>query len=576
MCNGSLRAFHRVGALIFILNDELTSRPSLETIAVEVLPMLDLDLIREAVRYEGGLTRRLLLGYGSALASLPLLTLQATARDRKVRLAANPFTLGVASGDPDATSVVLWTKLAPQLNEPDFGMKPENVAVRWEIAEDDAMKKIVGSGTTTALPQLGHTVHVTAKGLKSDRWYWYRFTVGDAVSPIGRTRTLPTPEAEPERLRFAVTSCQFYEHGLYTGYEQMARDEPDLVFQLGDYIYEYPEGKGKNLVRKHNGPKSRKIQSLSEYRERYALYRSDPLLHGMHARCPWFVTWDDHEFDNNCANDISEKNDNPKTKVSTVDFLVQRAAAYQAYYEMMPLRPRSLPKGPDMLLYRKSAFGRLANFFVLDTRQYRTDQPNQDGLKPLNDEALSPKNSLLGKKQRGWLDAGLITSPCTWNVLAQQVMMGLVERRSGDRKGYSMDQWPGAAHERMGLLRFMADRKVPNPVVLTGDIHSNWVNNLRVDDREERAPIVATEFVGTSMTSGGNGSKAEREAGQIQSDNACVQFMNRERGYVLCTVTPKTWKSDFVVVENITKPGGNVLTRASFVVEAGKPGAVKD
>jgi alkaline phosphatase D len=277
-------------------------------------------------------------------------------------------------------------------------MKPEPVAVGWEIAEDEGLKKVVASGTATATPQLGHTVHVEAAGLKPDRWYWYRFTCGDASSPVGRTRTLPLPDAAPAQLKFAFASCQHYEHGLYTAYSQMAEDDLDLVFHLGDYIYENPNRETAKVVRKHTGPKDGKLKTLNDYRGRYALYRADRFLQGMHARCPWFVTWDDHEFDNNYANDIQEEQPKGQPKADPVDFLVQRAAAYQAYYEFMPLRRRSLPHGPDLQLYRTASFGRLAEFFILDTRQYRTDQPNGDGLKPLNEDALKKTNTILGRK----------------------------------------------------------------------------------------------------------------------------------------------------------------------------------
>lgn len=527
--------------------------------------MLDLSDLASALRYEGGLTRRLFLALGTSLAALPGLQARAEAPDRKVNFNNNPFSLGVASGDPGATSVVLWTRLAPKPEDPDGGMKPEMVSVGWELAEDEAMKKVVASGSTVATPQLGHSVHVEVPALKPDRWYWYRFHAGDATSPVGRTRTMPAADTLPAKLRFAFASCQHYEQGLYTAYQQMAQDDLDLVFHLGDYIYEYP-GKDK-LVRKHTGPATTKIITLNDYRGRHMQYRLDPLLHGMHAKCPWVVTWDDHEFDNNYAGDISEKKG-----VEPLTFLVQRAAAYQAYYEMMPLRRRSLPQGPDMLLYRKVGFGRLAEFFVLDTRQYRTDQPNNDGLKPLNEESLSPKNSLLGRKQRGWLDASLLTSRAVWNVLAQQVMMGMADRSPVEEARYSMDQWPGAAHERIELLRFIADRKVPNPVVLTGDIHSNWVNDLRVDDRRTESPVVATEFVGTSISSGGNGKLDAEGMANLQTRNAGVRFFSRERGYVRCVVTPETWTADYVAVEDVLKPNGTSVTRKSFVVEAGKPG----
>ena len=533
--------------------------------------MLDLKRIPDAVRSEGGLSRRLLLAYGAALAGLPLVTNRLAAADRKVVFESNPFSLGVASGDPDATSVVLWTKLAPDPTQPNGGMKPEMVSVHWEIAEDESMSKVVAKGIAIATPPLGHSVHVEVQGLQPARWYWYRFRAGDAISPIGRTRTLPDPNVEPDRLRFAFASCQNYEQGLFTAYEQMAKDDLDLVVHLGDYIYEYAGI--DNRVRKHSGPADSKIKTLDDYRQRHMQYRADPLLHGMHAVCPWYVTWDDHEFDNNYANDIQEEQKDSKPKADPVDFLVQRAAAYQAYYEMMPLRRQTLPQGPDMTIYRKASFGRLAEFFVLDTRQYRTDQPNGDGLKPLSEEAWKPTNTLLGRQQRGWLDRSLLESTATWNVLAQQVMFAMVEINLKDRSGYSMDQWPGAAHERVALMKFIADRKVSNPVVITGDIHANWVNNLRVNDRQSDSPVVATEFVGTSISSGGNGPKEVNNLDQLKSANPCVQFHNRERGYVRCTVTSHHWTSDYVVVEDVKEAGGNCLTRASYTVESGQPGA---
>ncbi|HVK12990.1 MAG TPA: alkaline phosphatase D family protein [Gemmataceae bacterium] len=531
--------------------------------------MLDLSKLAEAVRAEGGVSRRLFLAYGAALAALPELAARVSADDRKASFPADPFSLGVASGDPDDTSVVLWTRLAPRPDDPDGGLRPTPLPVGWEIAEDDAMKKVVAGGTAVATPQLAHAVHVEANGLKPDRWYWYRFRAGDATSPVGRTRTLPAPEASPERLRFAFASCQHFETGLFTAYDHMAKDDLDLVVHLGDYIYEGP-GVEKR-VRKHSGPAKGKIKTLADYRGRHAQYRGDKLLQAMHARCPWFVTWDDHEFDNNYANDVSEKKG-----VDPIAFLEQRARAYQAYYEAMPLRPGSRPHGPNMKLYRKASFGRLAEFLVLDTRQYRTDQPNGDGAKELNDAALDPKNTLLGAGQRRWLEHRLLHSPATWNVMAQQVMMGLVARGGGDgAPKYSMDQWPGAAHERIQLMQFIADHKVPNPVVLTGDIHSNWVNDLRVDDRQIDTPVVATEFVGTSISSGGNGVAEPKDLAALLAANPCVKFHNRERGYVRCEVTPGSWKSDYVVVTDVTKPDGPVRTRASFAVEAGAPGAKK-
>jgi alkaline phosphatase D len=524
--------------------------------------MIDLTKLQEAVRYEGGLSRRLMLAYGASLASLPFLGRSASAQE-KPKFSSNPFTLGVASGDPDPRSVVIWTRLAPEPTVPYGGMPPVAVQVKWQIAEDQAMSKIVSSGVATATPQLGHSVHVEVKDLRPDRWYWYRFMAGDATSPMGRTRTMPRPNSLPEQLKFAVTSCQSFEAGLFTGYEQMKADQPDLVFHLGDYIYEYESGRLGD-VRTHIGPE---IESINDYRVRYSQYRGDPLLHEMHAACPWFVTWDDHEFDNNFANGVSEEAD-----VDPVAFLKRRANAAQVYYEMMPFRRQALPKGPNMQIFRKAAFGRLAEFMVLDTRQYRTDQPNNDRRSPLNKAALSRKNSLLGARQRNWLYNALLGSKGTWNVLAQQVMMGLVSRKNSDgTPAYSMDQWPGYANERADLMRFLQDRRVPNPVVLTGDIHSNWANELRVDDRKPEQPLVATEFVATSLSSGGNGPKQLRHLDELMSANPCVKYHDQQRGYIRCSLTPNTWTSDYMIVDDVLKPGGKTTAEATMVVEAGNP-----
>ena len=524
--------------------------------------MLDLSKLEEAIRYEGGFSRRLMLAYSASLASLPVLG-QNTNAQEKLTFEDDPFSLGVASGDPDHNSVVIWTRLAPKPFEPYGGMPAESARVRWQVAEDESFSNVVKSGKTSATPQLGHSVHVTVRDLRPNRWYYYRFMIGDAVSPVGRTRTMPAPNAMPERLRFAVTSCQSFEAGLYTAYEQMLVDQPDLVFHLGDYIYEYKAGRLGD-IRTHIGDE---IESLADYRVRYSQYRADPLLNNMHAACPWFVTWDDHEFDNNFANNISEE-----SNVDPVAFMKRRTNAAQAYYEMMPLRRSGIPKGPNIQLYRKASFGRLAELMVLDTRQYRTDQPNNDKRSPLNKAALHRKNSLLGTRQRNWLYNSLIGSRGTWNVLAQQVMMGVVGRTNlQGEPTFSMDQWPGYSHERAELMRFLQTRRVPNPVVLTGDIHSNWANELRVDDHKPDLPVVATEFVATSLSSGGNGPKKPKNLDKMMSDNPCVKFHDQQRGYIRCTLTPKTWTSDYMIVDDVLKPGGKTKAEATMVVEAGSP-----
>jgi alkaline phosphatase D len=505
--------------------------------------------------------RRTFLAATSSLAAAALWSSRALASVVTApSFSSYPFTLGVASGDPTSSGVVLWTRLAPKPLE-DGGMPPEDIEVSWQVAEDETMSKVVAKGTTVANPEWAHSVHVEVEGLQPDRWYWYQFKAGNQTSPKGRTRTMPSSNTLPERLRFAFASCQHFESGYYTAYEHMIREDLDLVVHLGDYIY---EGKAQsNRVRRHLGGAT---ISLDDYRRRYALYKSDPALQAMHAAAPWIVTWDDHEVENNYAADIPDKKG-----VSRAQFLTRRAAAYKAYYEHMPLRRASLPKGPDLTLYRQITFGRLASFNVLDTRQYRSDQPCGGGRRPQCPEALSPDRTLLGANQRQWLFDSLAESPATWNVLAQQVMMARVDRDYGPKKIYVMDQWPGYESDRRRVLKFLHEQKISNPVVLTGDIHSNWANELIADFDDLGSQSVATEFVGTSISSGGDGRLKPADLNRLQSANPFVKFHSAERGYVRCEVTPKHWRTDYRAVEYVTRRGAPIHTRASFTVESGRP-----
>jgi alkaline phosphatase D len=526
--------------------------------------MLDLSKLREAVIREGGLSRRLFLAYAASLSAVPLLGRKSLAKRAKPSFANDPFQLGIASGDPTASGAVLWTRLAPKPLMPSGGMSPHKVKVAWEIATDDAMRCVVRRGIATAAPELAHSVHVEADNLKPNRWYWYRFRAGDAESPIGRLRTMPADDSSPSELRMAFASCQNWQTGYFTPYEYMAKDELDLVVHLGDYIYEH--GEQKDAIRKHIAGE---LHTLDDYRARHSQYKTDPLLQAMHARCPWLVTWDDHEFCNDCTSDRPGKDHHS----DPVKYLVRRTAAYQAYYENMPLRHSSLPRGPKMQMYRKQSFGRLAEFLVLDGRQYRSPQPNEDKPSDINDAARSPKNTMLGQRQFRWLKDSLSESNATWNILANQVIMAQIDRKEGPGREFPMDDWCGYVHERNELMRFVQDRKIANAVVITGDNHTNWVNNLRLDDLRPETPVVATEFVGTSITSGGDGGEHKERGKTIMAENPGVQFFNDERGYVRCTITPKTWRTEFRTVSKVTKQGAPAVTRATYVVEAGKPGA---
>ncbi len=510
-----------------------------------------------------GIDRRDFLRYMAAVSAIPTLATAAQGQtNRPAKFASYPFTLGVASGDPASDSVVIWTRLA---TDPLRGglLSPEPVSVQWEVARDEALEDVVHKGTALALPQLGHSVHVEVDGLDSARWYFYRFHAGSETSPVGRTRTAPAADVTPDRLRFAFTSCQHWEYGYFNGYPHMQQEDLDLVVHLGDYIYEYGGQNGK--VRKHLG---NEIVALADYRTRYSQYRLDETLQETHRLFPWLVTWDDHEFDNNYANLVSEQEG-----ISPEEFLMRRINAYQTYYEFMPLRRSSFPRGPHMKLYRDCPYGRLVNFHVLDTRQYRTDQPNGDHQKPMEGKVFDQNATMLGARQEHWLMQNLTKSTATWNILAQQVMMAPVNRGVPDKPLYSMDQWPGYEISRRRLLKFMHERAVPNPVVLTGDIHVNWVNDLLLDFQDPNSPVVGTELVGTAMTSGGNGGNIIPEYERAASQNSFVKWYNSNRGYVSCELTPETWTTHFRATPYVDKPGSPILTPASFVIEAGKAGA---
>ncbi|MCB1019294.1 MAG: alkaline phosphatase D family protein, partial [Acidobacteria bacterium] len=356
---------------------------------------------------------------------------------------------------------------------------------------------------------------------------------------------------------------QHYESGYFTSLRHMADENLDLVAHLGDYIY---EGKGLDgRTRKHAGAE---IMTLEDYRQRHAQYKTDLDLQAAHHACPWLVTWDDHEVDNNYADAISEE-----AGVSADELLTRRAHAYQAYFEHMPLRWAAKPVGHDMQLYRAVPYGRLADFAVLDTRQYRTDQPCGDRTSVACDGVFDPKATLLGDTQEQWLMQRLRRSPAIWNVLAQQIMFGRADRDTGPDVTWSMDQWSGYDVARKRLLKFLEDERIRNPVVLTGDIHSNWVNDLKVDFDDDKAPAMATEFVGTSITSGGDGVEMDDNIKGILAQNPFVRFYNKERGYVSCTVTPSEWRADYQAVEKVSEKGAPRITRASFVVQDGKAGA---
>lgn len=471
----------------------------------------------------------------------------------------DPFTLGVASGDPTHDGVVLWTRLAPDpLVEDGLGGMPSRaVEVHWEIARDDRFASVVRRGTTSARPEEAHAVHVEVDGLEPGRPYWYRFRAMGHQSVVALTRTAPAPAAL-DRARFGVVSCARYEDGYFTAYRHLAAERPDLVLHLGDYLYEY--GVRTDRPRQVVGGE---LTTLADYRRRHALYKTDPDLQALHAVAPFAVVFDDHEVDNNWAGLVPEDAQTPE------QFRARRAAAFQAYYEMMPLRRRSRP-GPDGIrLYRTLPWGRLANLYMLDTRQYRDDQACGDGNKVECADRFLPERTMLGPAQEAWLREQARRSEARWDVLGQQVFFSELLYPRPEGLATPLDSWNGYVAARQRVVETFTDRP-RNVVVLTGDVHNNYAANLPAGPDADGRPV-GVEFVATSVTSGGDGQESTPFYDELLVRNPNVVYSNNRRGYLVCDAAADMWQTSFRVVPYVSRPGAPVETRRTFVVEAGRP-----
>ncbi|KTB65594.1 MULTISPECIES: alkaline phosphatase D family protein [Pseudomonas] len=486
-----------------------------------------------------------------------------------------PFTLGVASGDPLPDGFVIWTRLAPLFNAADgSGGLKRAVPVRWRVASDAAMTRIVKQGEVLATERFAHSVHVEVAGLAAGRPYWYQFEGLGAQSPVGQARTTPPWQAMASA-RLGFVSCSHWERGYFSAYRHLAAEQPDLVFFLGDYIYDssYAADSGK-VFRAHG---SGNAVSLSDYRNRYALYKTDPDLQALHAAAPSVATWDDHEVQNDYANRWSQD-----PKIPVAQFLQQRAAAYQAFYEHMPLRASSVPKGPDMRIYRRLDYGRLARFHVLDGRQYRSEQPciqangSHQGHIAANtcSDLRDLGRTMLGWQQEAWLDQGFAQSQAQWNVIAQDLLVApLIQRDLTSHKpGHWTDGWDGYVANRSRMLASIERHKVSNPVFWGGDIHSFWTTDLHADANNPDSPVIATEFVGSSVTSDGPPFEA---FSKILPLNPHVKFFDsRQRGYVSVELAEQKMLTNFRVITDPRDPNATVSTLKSFVVEPGRAGAI--
>ncbi|GAB2686161.1 alkaline phosphatase D family protein [Nocardia thraciensis] len=523
------------------------------------------------------LSRRQLLRFGTAGSAALLVGVSAVG---SAKFAAprwrgdDPFSLGVASGDPTPDGVVLWTRLAPDPFAPDGlgGTAQAPVTVDYEVADDEHFRQVVARGSAVATREFAHSVHPEVRGLAPDRWYFYRFRAGSVVSPVGRTRTAPAPGSPTARLRFAFASCQAWHSGYFTAYEHLSAEDLDLVVHLGDYIYEQVWMLGRAGATMDRQFWNESVD-LPGYRLRYAQNKAEAPLRAAHAAFPWLVTMDDHEVDNNWAGDSPGLG----IDIHRIPALYRRrrAAAFRAMYEHQPLRLAQLPSGPDMRLHRRYRFGDLAEITMLDTRQYRTEQACGDGnLVDDCPERFAADRTILGARQRDWLLDGFADSPARWQILGNQVAMAQSDYDPGPGISVGTDSWDGYVADRNAVLGAAAGRGARNLVVLTGDRHENYAADLRADYARPESPVVATEFTGTSITTGGDGADLTARGRALLAANPDLKFFNGQRGYVRVDLDHGLWRSEFRVVPYVRQPGAPVTTRAEFVVRDGVPGTI--
>jgi alkaline phosphatase D len=498
------------------------------------------------------LPRRRFLQGAAAIGAAPFLASAPRAAD------VPRFALGIASGQPHQAGMVLWTCLTGT----DL---PERTTVRWEVASDEQFQRIVARGDEIAEADWAHSVHAEPAGLEPGRPYWYRFSALGQQSAVGRTRTAPGPDAAAS-LRFVITSCQRFDVGHYAAWRHVAAENPDVVMFLGDYIYE--SAVGPNPIRRHEGGIA---TTLAQYRARYATYKSDPLLQAAHEAAPWLLVWDDHEVANDYANMRGED--------LTEDFAARRAAAYRAYWEHMPFAKSARPVGPDMRIVGRLDWGTLARIHLVDDRQYRDVQvctkPGRGGSNTvlLADcpDLADPKRSLLGFEQERWLAEGWDQAR-PWNLLAQQSLMARFSWKDPAQGGgtYWTDAWDGYAPSRNRLLGVVAEKKVPGVVVLGGDVHSNYVADLKPDYEDPKSPVVASEFCGTSITSL---SLAQSRIDAARPFNPHIHFgRSDQRGYMSFDLDAKQMKVRLQTVDNPLDPASGITTTARFVVDQKRPG----
>ncbi|MGI9205604.1 MAG: alkaline phosphatase D family protein [Woeseiaceae bacterium] len=494
-----------------------------------------------------------LLGLGGSPLMAPLAS--------DIRLPTDPFTLGIASGDVTDSSAVLWTRLAPEPLEADGGMEPYSIPVQWELSLDPKMSRVVRRGEAIATPTLAHSVHVDLDGLEPCCEYWYRFSVLSHASRIGRTKTLPRRDSQPDSVRFITASCQNYTHGYFVAYEHMIQDKPDFIIHLGDYFYD--TSFGVDDFRKHETEKA--PVTVADFRQRHALYKTDKQLQHAHSQIPFFTTIDNH--------DAIEDMDPGK--------FAQRAAAYQAWYEHMPVRGYKAAGDNHFDLHRKISLGELVQISLLDGRQFRdskevcnnNDYPDYGfgNYRERCDDVFSEDRSMLGQEQERWLTESLIQNKANWNVIASPGPY-LPFRYQVDGKELSyIGAWDIYPANRKRIAEAIETAEVGHPLILSGDVHSFWAVDGRLTKQSsERIPVV--EFVASSISANWPEQLAKPVTENLVH-NPQVQFYDPgRRGYLLHDVTETEWKTTARAMEDVRNEQSPALDLAIFIVSKGKPG----
>lgn len=529
---------------------------------------------RDASGDGGGLGRRRFLVGAAAAAVTPTLlgacaggdddagaatTTTAPSAPEPVNVATldgDPFTLGVASGDPDATSVVLWTRLAVDPVAPDGlgGMPDRPIDVIWEVADDDSFATLRAAGLATATPEHAHAVHVVAEDLPAGEAVRYRFRCGTWTSPIGTTAALP--DASPGSFRLAIANCQMYESGHWAAYRHLVEDEPDLVVHLGDYIYEYPF----QMLAGRSPLPERFLSSLADYRVRYGCYKREPELRDAHAAAPFVTTMDDHDVANNYMGDTLPGSEDPTAAVE------RKTHAYRAWWEHTATR-RPAPTGARLDVFGDLAAGDLFRLHLLDERQYADVPPCRtgDALQGALDEGACDERfeerDRLGADQEAWLTESLGRGGVRWNLLANPVVLAGVNVGT-DEDHFYLDTWDGYVPARKRLIAQLA--AVENPVVLTGDYHAGMTLEVHADPDDPTSELVAPEFMSPPISSTLFSAPAEARTPQL------LEQINAH-GYLRVDVTPERLTVAFRCLDDVRERDAAVDTRATWTVVAGDP-----